>query len=80
MYGPNKLEYYITLSWKFLPGTNAPTLVPFLSCKENEVLQIHPQSCNDKEKSFIAWNKNLVMLCCLLAQTFGNPLKFFFKV
>ncbi len=34
--GPNKLEYYITLSWEGFTGTNTSLLDPLISYEENE--------------------------------------------
>jgi hypothetical protein len=44
---PNKLECFVTLSWKGLPLTkNSSLLAPFVSYKENEVLQLYSQNFN----------------------------------
>jgi hypothetical protein len=40
---PNKLECYITLSWKGLPRTNTSLLGPSVNNEESEVLSIHIQ-------------------------------------
>ena len=40
MYGRNKLECYITLGWKGLPGTQCSLLGPLVSYEENGVLRM----------------------------------------
>ncbi len=38
MNGPNKLQYYIRIGWKSLPGTDTSFLGPIVNYKEDEEL------------------------------------------
>jgi hypothetical protein len=43
--GPNKVEYYITQSWKGFRDKLSKLLGPFVSCKENKCCEYNPRVC-----------------------------------
>jgi hypothetical protein len=62
---PNKLEYYITVGRKGLPGANSSLLGPFVSYKDKHVSLLG---------SFVSYKGKHSSLCAHLQVTSANTL------